>query len=211
MAKRPERDFFSLSNEEQAKFIERETKRLVARLPDLKKNLKMYGEVTDELYNLSEEEVTTIGATYARAVRGGEISTPSSKRAYQKFIHDMRKYTRRSIKEIAIETASGRMEDWLNTIKDNASEAEYQYAKELVDGMSDSEKMGFTRSQFFLDVGDWGSDQFQEYLKNNNYSIMTHKLELYLNNKGHQTQNDYDSGVQGIHHNATRKGQHRKG
>ena len=83
MAKRNEVDFFKLSAEEQAKVIERETKKLIARLPSLKKNLKMYGAVSDELYNLTEDEVSTIGTTYAKAVRGGEISTPSSKRAYQ--------------------------------------------------------------------------------------------------------------------------------
>ena len=207
MAKRNEVDFFKLSVEEQAREIERQTKKLIARLPDLKKNLKMYGEVSDELYNLTEDEMSTIGTTYAKAVRGGEISTPSSKRAYQKFINDMRKYTRRSIRDIAVETAGKRMDDWLETIKNNGSQAEYDYAKELVDKMSDSDKIGFTRSQFFLDVGDWGSDQFQEYLKNNNYSIMTHKLELYLNNKGYDTKNDYDDGVKGIKHKATRKGQ----
>ena len=210
MAKRNEVDFFKLSAEEQAKEIERQTKKLVARLPDLKNNLKMYGEVSDELYNLTEEEVSTIGTTYARAVRGGEISTPSSKRAYQKFINDMRKYTRRSIREIAVESANARMDSWLETIKDNASQAEYDYAQELVNKMSDADKIGFTRSQFFLDVGDWGSDQFQEYLMNNNYSIMTHKLELYLNSKGYDTQNDYDDGVAGIKHKSTRKGQHIK-
>ena len=211
MAKRTEKDFFSLSVEEQAREIEKETKKLLNRLPDLKRNLKMYGEVSDELYNLSEEEVATIGSTYARAVRGGEISTPSSQRAYRQFINNMRKYTRRSIREIAVETAQQRMDSWLETIRSHASEEEIAYAESLVNKMSDTDKIGFTRSQFFLDTEEWGSEQFKEYMDSHNFSIMTHKLELYLNNKGYETKNDYDNGVEGIHHNSTRKGQHKKG
>lgn len=210
MAKRTEKDFFSLSVEEQAREIEKETKKLLNRLPDLKRNLKMYGEVSDELYNLSEEEVATIGSTYARAVRGGEISTPSSQRAYRQFINNMRKYTRRSIREIAVETAQQRMDNWLETIRSHASEEEIAYAESLVNKMSDSDKIGFTRSQFFLDTEEWGSEQFKEYMDSHNFSIMTHKLELYLNNKGYKTKNDYDDGVEGIKHKATVKGQRRR-
>lgn len=216
MAKRIEKDFFSLSAEEQAKEIERTTKKLLDRLPSLKKNLKMYGEVSDELYNLEPDEVQTIGTTYARAVRGGEISTPSSQRAYRKFINDLRRYTRPSIRDIAVQTANARMDSWLETIKSHGSDAEIEYAEELVNSMSESDKIGFTRSQYFLDTDNWNSqDSFIHKAGDDEYSIMTLKLELYMKSKGHKSKNLYnqfvasDGNTEKIR-KSTRKGQHRK-
>ena len=55
------KSFLKLSPEEQAKSIERETKQLIQRLPTLKKQLKMYGDTSDELYNLQRDEVELIG------------------------------------------------------------------------------------------------------------------------------------------------------
>lgn len=193
MAKRNEVDFFKLSAEEQAKEIERQTKKLVARLPNLKKNLKMYGEVSDELYNLTEDEVSTIGTTYAKAVRGGEISTPSSKRAYQKFINDMRKYTRRNIRDIAVETAEQRMESFMENIRSNSKNPdEIAKAEELYAMMNDSDKLGFTRSKLFLDVGDWGSDQFQKFIQNYEYSISFVKFQEYMAQRGYSVDEVYE-------------------
>ena len=191
MAKQ-EKDFFKLSAEEQAREIERQTKKLVARLPDLKKNLKMYGEVSDELYNLDAEEVATIGSTYARAVRGGEISTPSSKRAYQKFINDMRKYTHRSIGDIAKETANKRMESFMEHIrKYSKNPEEVEKAEQLYAMMNDSDKLGFTRSKLFLDVEDWGSDQFQKFIQDYEYSISFVKWQEYLVQRGYNIEEVY--------------------
>lgn len=216
MAKRTEKDFFSLSAEEQAKEIERTTKKLLDRLPSLKKHLKMYGEVSDELYNLEPDEVQTISSTYARAVRGGEISTPSSKRAYRKFINDMRRYTRPSIMDIANQTANARMESWLETIRDKGSTAEIEYAEELVNKMTDADKRGFTRSKYFLDTENWNSqDNFVRKAGDDEYSIMTLKLELYMQSKGHNGRNIYnqyiatDGNTTKVRH-STRKGQHRR-
>lgn len=193
MAKRNEVDFFKLSVEEQAREIERQTKKLIARLPDLKKNLKMYGEVSDELYNLTEDEISTIGTTYAKAVRGGEISTPSSKRAYQKFINDMRKYTRRSIRDIAVETAEKRMESFMENIRNNSKNPdEIAKAEELYALMNDSDKSGFTRSKLFLDVEDWGSDQFQKFIQNYEYSISFVKFQEYMAQRGYSVDEVYE-------------------
>ena len=44
--------FLKLSPENQAKEIEKQTKKLVERLPSLKKWLKMYNDTSSEMYNL---------------------------------------------------------------------------------------------------------------------------------------------------------------
>ena len=200
MAKRDELDFFKLSAEEQAKAIEKETKKLLDRLPTLKKNLKMYGEVSDELYNLEPEEVEQIGSTYARAVRGGEISTPSSQRAYQKFIKDLRRYTRPSIQEISKAVADKRMDSWMETIKSHGSLAEQEYAEKLIEQMDDEDKLAFTRSRYFLDTDNWNSqDTFVKEVGDEEYSIMTLKLELFMEGRNKDTDGLYEqaSGTKG--------------
>ena len=180
--------FFKLSREEQARMIESDTKELIKRLPRLKKALQMYNEVSDELYNLKEDEVQLMGETYANAVRGGEISTPSSSRAYRRFVQQLRKYTRRSIRELAVETAQQRMDSWLEHVRANGSVEEIAYAEELVAGMSDEQKIGFTKSKYFLDVENWNSEGFVKSTDEGDFSIQVLKLELYL-----QTYEDSDT------------------
>lgn len=193
---KPIGSIFNWSSEEQARYIERETKNLIKRLPSLKKNLQMYGEVSDELYNMSADELELIGRTYSRAIRGGEISTPSSKKAYQNFVRSLQKYSRGNIKELAIRTANERMESWLNNVRANGTTEEIAYAEDLVNSMTDSEKLGFTRSKYFLDTENWGStDTFNKNTDVGQYSIQVLKLELYLQEHGHITRNIYGNYV----------------
>ena len=185
MAKRgytkPLSSFFSWSKDEQARFIERETKNILKRLPKLKSSLQMYGEISDELYNMTAEEIELIGSTYSKAVRSGEISTPSSKQAYQRFIGQLKKYSRTSIKELAIQSAEQRLESWLANVKANGTTEEIAYAEELLASMTDEQKIGFTLSKYFLDVENWNSDEtFEVNTGEGIYSIQVLKLELYL-------------------------------
>ena len=187
--------FLKLSPEEQAKSIERQTQELIKRLPTLKKQLKMYGDTSDELYNLKEDEVELIGSTYAKAVRGGEITTPSSKKAYRSFINNLRKYTRTDIGQLARETADVRMESWLEHINEGSTDADSEYAQELFNSMTEEEKLGFTRSKYFMDSS-YMYMITEEYGKQ--FSIQTLKLELYLEEvKGKQTRHIYREKVKG--------------
>ena len=187
--------FFNWSREEQARFIETETKNLIKRLPRLKSSLQMYGEISDELYNMSREEIELIGSTYSRAVRSGEISTPSSKRAYQNFVNNLRKYSRTSIRELAIQTAEQRLESWLEHVRTNGSVEEIAYAEKLIGMMTTDDKIGFTRSKYFLDTENWGSEGFVQELTSGVYSIQVLKLELYMQEKGYNTDNIYFNEV----------------
>lgn len=184
--------FLKLSPEEQAKSIERETKELLKRLPTLKKKLKMYGDTSDELYNLRSDEVELIGLTYARAVRGGEISTPSGKRAYQHFIQNLRKYSRTDIGQLAQQTANQRMESFIDHIRNNShNPEEIAKAEQLFQMMSDSDKLGFTRSKLFLDVEEWTSDQFLLFIQKYDYSISFVKFQEYMKQKGYDVDEVY--------------------
>lgn len=187
--------FLKMSPENQAKEIERQTKELIKKLPALKKQLKMYGDVSDELYNLEQDEVALMGSTYAHAVRGGEITTTSSKRAYSNFIKNLHKYTRVSVSQLAKETAQERMNSWIEHIDASSTEGDSAYAHELYDSMTDAEKLGFTRSKYFMD-----SSYMYVITEEDNvqYSIQTLKLELYLEEvRGKQTRHIYRTNVKG--------------
>lgn len=187
--------FFKLSPERQAKEIEKQTAELIKRLPVLKKKLKMYGDTSDELYNLKEDEVALIGETYAKAVRGGEITTPSSKKAYQNFIRNLRKYTRTDIGQLAKETANVRMESWLDHINEGSTDADSEYAQELYNSMTEEEKLGFTRSKYFMDSSYMYMITEED---GKQFSIQTLKLELYLEEvRGKQTRHIYREKVKG--------------
>ena len=195
MAKIDISSFLKLSPEEQAKSIERQTKELIKRLPTLKKKLKMYGETSDELYKLSSDELDLMGTTYARAIRGGEISTPSSKKAYQNFIRNLRRYTRTDISQLAQETANKRMDSWIENIKSGSTDADYQYAQEMFNSLTDEEKQGFTRSKFFMDSSYMYMITEED---GKQYSVQTLKLELYLEEvRGKTTRHIYRNKVKG--------------
>ena len=191
-------NFLKLSAEEQAKVIERDTQKLIGRLPSLKKSLKLYNDTSDEMYNLAPEEVELQGMTYARAVRKGQITTASGRQAYQNFVKNLRKYARVDIGTISREVANRRFEDWHQTIKNHASNDELEYVNYLVNQMSDEMKQGFTRSRYFIDNTNWNSKQsFVIETDDGDMSIQALELELFLQ-KNHpevMTRNVYNEQV----------------
>lgn len=196
MAKFNLESFLKKSPEEQAQQIEKETQRLLNKLPKLKKNLKMYGETTSELYNLESDEVSEISKAWSNAVRRGEVTTPSSTASYKKFMKDLMKYARPSVHDLAVQTAEQRLDSWLDHIRANGSVAEIEYAEQMVNGMTENQKIGFTTSQYFLDVENWSSEGFiREDDQGNEYSIQTLKLELYLKTYGTNGKNIYNDSV----------------
>ena len=199
--------FLKLSPEDQAKSIERQTKELINRLPALKKKLKMYNETSDEMYNLSQEEVELQGMTYAKAIRSGEITTTSSKKAYRQFISNLRKYAKMDIGQLAKETAERRMDSWLEHIKAGSTDADSEYAEELFNSMTEEEKLGFTRSKYFMDSSYMYAVTEED---GKQYSIQTLKLELYLEEvRGKSTRHIYRTEVKGDE-SALRKYKRRK-
>jgi hypothetical protein len=191
------KSFLKLSPEQQAQEIEKQTKELLKRLPTLKKRLKMYDDTSSELYNLKSDELELIGSSYAKAVRSGEITTPTAKQSYNRFIRNLQKYARTDISYLARQTAKKRMDSWIDNVQNgiNSNESDYEYAKELLDSMTDDEIEGFTRSKFFMD-----SSYMYMITEEDNvqYSIQTLKLELYLEEiRGKSTRHIYRNNVKG--------------
>lgn len=186
-------NFMKLSPEQQAKAIEKQTAELIKRLPTLKNRLKMYGDTSDELYNLEVDEVSLMGNAYSRAVRSGEITTTSSKQAYRNFIKNLQRYSRTNIAQLAKETAKLRMDSWLAHITSGSTTEDSAYAKMLFDRMTDEQKLGFTRSKYFMDSSYMYMVTEED---GRQYSIQTLKLELYCEEVlGWDTQHIYRSEV----------------
>lgn len=185
--------FLKLSAEQQAREVEKLTKEVLTRLPNLKSKLKMYGDNSDELYNLQRDELELMGTTYAKAIRGGEITTPSSKKAYRSFVTNLRRYARVDISQLARQTAEKRMESWIGHIQDASFDADKAYAQKMYNSMTEEEKLGFTRSKYFMDSSYM---YFVTEVDGRQYSIQTLKLELYLKEKrGIEFDNIYDTYV----------------
>ena len=209
MAKFNIKSFLKLSKKEQASQIESLSKDLIRRLPDLKKNLKSYDDVSDELYNLKQDELELISSTYSKAVVDGEISTPSSKRAYNKFIRQLNKYARMSMKSLVSMSTTRRINDFILNVEKNASKEEIEYMHELLDNMTAEQKHAFTMSKYFLNVSNWNSDDFVKSIGNTGYSMMTLELELFCKKYGIVTdknKNLYNTHVATDGLNKVRKG-----
>ena len=209
-------EFEKFDIEKQAEIIERETRKLLKKLPKIRKNLSAYDDTSDELYNLEQEQLELYGKTYASALRGGELTTPSSIEGYQRFVKQLLKYNSKSIKELAIDTANNRMESFMKNIRENGSLAEIQYAEQLFSQMNDYDKIAFTRSKYFLDTDNWGSEQFSKFTEDytGEYSIMTMKLELFMISKDKNTRNIYNKTYHNtdevVSRKSSTKGQKRK-
>lgn len=195
MAKKPfnVENFLKLSSEEQAKVIERETEKLLSRLPSLKKKLTLYNDTSDEMYNLGSDEVQMQGITWARAVRQGEITTSSGKSAYRHFIRNLTRYARTDIAQLALESAQKRMDSWFEHVEKGSTIEGIEYAQELLSKMTDEQKLGFTRSKYYMD----STYMYMVTLEDGQqYPIQVLKLELYCREVcGIETDNIYFNKV----------------
>ena len=87
------------------------------------------------------------------------------------------------------------MDSWLAHIESASTAEDIAYARELYNSMTEEEKLGFTRSQFFMDSSYMYMVTEED---GRQYSIQTLKLELYLEEiRGHTTKHIYRTYVKG--------------
>ena len=87
------------------------------------------------------------------------------------------------------------MHSWIDHVNEGSTDADSQYANELLNSMTDEEKMGFTRSKYFMDSSYMYMVTEED---GKQYSIQTLKLELYLEEvRGKTTQHIYRRTVKG--------------
>ena len=87
------------------------------------------------------------------------------------------------------------MESWLDHINEGSTDADSEYAQELYNSMTEEEKLGFTRSKYFMDSSYMYMITEED---GKQFSIQTLKLELYLEEvRGKQTRHIYREKVKG--------------
>ena len=187
--------FNELTLEEQIKWIEKETKRVVERLPSLKKNLSTYNDISTELYNLEPEEIRVMSKAYQQSLKSG--STQSTSTSLNAYVGQLEKYGETPMETLRATSTEQRIESFLNSVEDNCSVEEYDYVKSMVDNMSDELKEEFVKSKYFWQTNDYPSDglvKFNELYKGEHESISpaTANLETFLKSKGISTDEWYE-------------------
>jgi hypothetical protein len=201
--------FELMSIEEQIEFIEKQTENVIKRLPELKEALTTYDDVSKELYNMTEEQIKFASKSYQQSIRGGEITTPTGKKALSSYVQQLSRYGGGDISQLAHETAQERFDNFLEHVRSIADDEELEYLDKLVELMSEEDILGFTRSKYFLDTGDYSSDSWAKAKNDFDYTINTMKLEVYLQSKGYDTEHIYNDTmgyVEGSKPKSTSKG-----
>lgn len=165
----------SLSPKEQKEWVEKETKKVIKRLPTLKKRLTTYDDRSSELYNLTKEEIKLMSKVH--------ISNGIGSAGYEEYVAQLEYYGETKIKELAQSITEQRINSFLENIKQVGGQQEYEYVKDLIDKMSKREKENFVKSKYFFDRGDLNSADFVKFIEENDVSVGTAKLESFLNTK----------------------------
>ena len=185
-------DFKDLSLEEQLKWIEKQTERVVKRLPSLKKNLSTYNDVSAELYNLEPEDIMIMSKTHQKKLTSGTTDTST-----YNFARKLEMYGDTPMETLRATATEKRIESFLDYVDNATSEEESEYVHSLIDKMSDEDKEEFTKSKYFWFTSDYPSDElvkFNELYKGAHESISpaTANLETFMKKKGYDTDNWYD-------------------
>lgn len=172
--------FDELSPEQQIKFLERETEKLIKRLPSLKKILSSYDDRSNELYNIEGGSIRLLTKSYISDISGGTKAS-----SLQSYVQSLTKYSRVSLKELRLEASELRIESFMESIsKSGASQYEINYVKLLLDKMSPELKEKFTKSKLFWDYGIDNSESVRNFMDLYDVTPATANLENFLEQNG---------------------------
>lgn len=166
---------YTLSLEKQIEWVEKHTEKVVKRLPTLKKHLTVYDDRSSELYNLSPEEIKLMSKVYTSSLERGE-----KMKGLNSFIAQLQTYTEDRLKVLRERFTTRRIDSFLDNVKQTGGEEEYEYAKSLLEWLTPQEKEQFTKSKYFFDTGNLASADFVKFLKENEITVGTAKLESFI-------------------------------
>lgn len=165
-----------LTPEQQIRELEKLTEKVIERLPELKEKIMAFDDKSDDLYNLTPEEIRLFTKTYSSDIAEG-IGTSEGLNDYYQQLHT---YGVTPMEELEVNIANQRWESFKEHIKSLGNEEEYNYLLELESKMSESDKIAFTRSKYFFDGGDYNSKDFVKFINDYGISVGMAKLETFL-------------------------------
>ena len=197
--------FKDLDVEKQIQWLIKHSQKVIERLPTLKKELAVYDDKSNEMYNWDKSTIELFTNTYAIDLTTGDIS--SDNKSLTNFVEQLSKYGDKGIGELRLEATEQRIDSFLSSIqKAGGSEEELDYVQSLLDQMSDREKEAFTKSKLFWDSGDYGSEGLRVFMDLYDVTPATANLENWCEQHDITTEQRYF--VEG--ETAKKRGRHKK-
>lgn len=207
MAKKPNLKipFKDLDVDKQIQWLIKQTHKVIERLPSLKKELSVYDDKSNELYNMDKSEIELFTNTYAIDLTTGDMSSDNEN--LMDYVEQLSKYGDSGIGELRLQATEQRIESFLDSIrKCGASEEELEYVQSLLDAMTDKQKEAFTKSKLFWDSGEYGSEGIRVFMDMYDVTPATANLENWCEQHNISTQQRYyEEGD-----TAKKRGRHKK-
>ena len=165
-------DFTKLNKRNKTKWINQQTRKIIKKLPTLKKYLTMYDDRSGELYTLSKEEIRLFSKVTRSDLEYQRINAP--------YIEDLIRYGNTSATQLLKVATEERIKSFLDNIEKVGGTEEKEYAKQLLDKLSDNQKAIFTKSKYFFDNGNNNSEDFVKFYNEYGVSVGIAKLEAFL-------------------------------
>lgn len=197
--------FKELDVDKQIQWLIEHSQKVIKRLPELKKELAVYDDKSNEMYNMEASEIKLFTNSYALDLTTGDNASDNAE--LNKFVEQLSKYGDKGIGELRLEATEKRIESFKDSlVKSGASEDEIMYVEELLDDLSDRELEAFTKSKLFWDSGEYGSESIQKFMDMYDVTPATANLENWLEQHGKTTQRRfYEEGE-----TAKGRGRHKK-
>lgn len=197
--------FKDLDVDKQIQWLIKQTHKVIERLPTLKKELSVYDDKSNELYNMDKSEIELFTNTYAIDLTTGDMSSDNEN--LMDYVEQLSKYGDSGIGELRLQATEQRIESFLDSIrKCGASEEELDYVQSLLDAMTDKQKEAFTKSKLFWDSGEYGSEGIRVFMDMYDVTPATANLENWCEQHNISTQQRYyEEGD-----TAKKRGRHKK-
>lgn len=197
--------FKDLDVDKQIQWLIKHSQKVIERLPTLKKELAVYDDKSNEIYNMDKSSIELFTNTYAIQLTTGDIESDSSE--LTDFVEQLSKYGDSGIGELRLMATEQRIESFLQSIKDcGASQQEIDYVNSLLNQMTDKQKEAFTKSKLFWDSGQYGSEGIRTFMDLYDVTPATANLENWCEQHNISTQQlFYEEGE-----TAKKRGRHKK-
>lgn len=197
--------FKDLDVEKQIQWLVEHSQKVIERLPQLKKELAVYDDKSNEMYNWSKENVEVFTKSYTLDLATGTIKGDNQE--LNDFVSQLSKYGDKGIGELRLQATQERIESFKQSIIDSGgSEDELNYVQSLLDKMSDREKEAFTKSKLFWDSGVPNSEGIATFMDLYDVTPATANLENWCEQHNIQTEREfYEEG-----YTAKKRGRHKK-
>lgn len=178
--------------EQQIKWLEKQTEKVINRLPSLKENLVTYDDRSNDLYNKDVANIQLLTKIYTSQIKAGKIGNADINQPFQKYVSQLEQYGNKELSTLVWESTEKRMESFMeDLVNHSSSDIEIEYARQLLDKLTPAQLNGFTRSKYFFDNADYSSESYVKFITEYGVSVALAKLETYCEKLGIQTDRLY--------------------